>query len=199
MAASRRTPTESIPGDIHLLCGPPRSGKTTALQEIVAAARAANLDLAGFTARGSFRDGVRSGFDLQFLDGSGSMPLCRATAAPRGPARVDLDAAGGPRVGHFCFETAALAAGDHALTRAVHADRVIVDEVGWLELAGGGWDRGVKQLVARGRGTILLVVRDELVLPVRARYAIEHAIEHRADGITELLARFGTTGAPHEP
>ncbi len=162
---------------VALLSGPPRGGKTGRAVEIARRARAAGRRVAGFVAHGSFRDGVRSGFDLELLDEGRRVPLSRATAVPPGPVEVERSADGSERVGRFLLSAAGLEAGRRALADVAGADLVIVDEVGWLELEGGGCDRALAALLEEEPAAlIVLVVRQELVERVRARYGLGDAV-----------------------
>ncbi len=167
---------------IHILQGPPRSGKTTALRRLLARSRARQLRVGGFLALGRWTDGRRAGFDLEPCAGGAVVPLCRAETPPDGPAEVALDEPRGPRVGRFRFTRAGLRAGRRALEAAAAdpPDLAVVDEIGFLELEGGGWDPWLRPLLAAGV-PLLLVVRDELVERVCEAYGIDDPIRHRPD------------------
>jgi len=160
----------------------------------VASAREAGLGVGGFLARGIEADGRKVGFDLDILDTEDRVPLCRAMDAPLGPAKVALAYAGGPRVGHFLFQRGGLRAGGEALQRVLRTPPriAVIDEVGFLELAGGGWDPWLAELVTRPPCSILMIVRDELEAAVRERYGLTTARRRRAGetmNLHDLLER----------
>jgi len=165
---------------VHILHGAPRSGKTTALRALVRRARERGRSVGGFLALGRWRDGRREGFDLAPADGGAAVPLCRAEAPPDGPAIVELHGEGGPRVGKFHFLEEGLRAGREALERAAQAppEVAVVDELGFLELAGGGWDPWVRPLLAAAPAVVVLVVRDELVDDVCRHYGLDAVVRH---------------------
>lgn len=172
-----QSPNESSRTRVTLLCGPPGSGKTTTARNVVSAARRAGIGVGGFLARGIMVGERKVGFDLDLLDLDTRVPLCRAMDVPLGPAKVDLEFEGGPRVGHFLFLEQGLEAGGAALRRAMRSPPhvVVVDEVGFLELAGGGWDPWLAQLLPKPPCPVLAIVRDELEAAVRDRYGIGEA------------------------
>jgi len=159
--------------EVVLLCGPPRSGKTTAAARLVEEVRRAGGIVGGFLARGLWDDEMRSGFDLEILDRDERVPLCRTVGRSMGPAKVDLSRPDGQRVGHFRFDPAGMAAGERALRRAMATPPtlVVVDEIGFLELEGGGWHPLLVQMLPAA-APLLLVVRDELETPIRQRYGL---------------------------
>jgi len=140
--------------------GPKHSGKTTAAEALAESARAAGFSVAGLTAPSVHQAGRLIGFDVVDLRTSARAPLARRGAK------------GLPRVGDYGFLAEGLAAGERALgAAALSADLVIVDEFGPLELRGEGWRARTDSLVARAKGLIVLVVREELVDAVRRLYA----------------------------
>lgn len=163
---------------VHILRGPPQSGKTTALAELVEAAHRQRWRVGGFLARGQWHGGWRTGFVLEPVDGRPPVPLSHV---------VDQDDVGGvdlvdpirPRVRRFRFEAAGLEAGERALQRAQDAQLVVLDEVGYLELEGGGWDPPLRPLLDRRDGILVLVVRDKLVDRVVLQYGLTEARQHR--------------------
>ena len=161
-----------------LWTGPKHSGKSAAAAEL--ARRAAAV---GFAVAGILAPSVPGGYDLLDLRSAARTPL----------ARRGRD--GDQRAGRFAFCAAGLDAGAGALDAAVDADLVIVDEFGPLELAGGGWRAAVDGLIRSARGTILLVVREELAATVGELWSdgdiatIDALAPEAADRVLDLLQR----------
>lgn len=83
-------------------------------------------------------------------------------------------ATGEVKVGNFSFTMEGVELGRRALERALaeDVDLLIVDEVGPLELKGGGWAPLLDRLHTRTRGITIWVVRPELVAEVQRRYPL---------------------------
>ena len=162
---------------VVILAGPLRSGKTTALSRW-----AGDLDAAGFLTP----EGAR-GRRIVRLDEEADLPFEAGPA--QGPAQV---------VGRFRILDSAFEAGARWLREGLRrkASWLILDEIGPLEMAGGGFHaifREVLETLARdGESTRLLVVmRDSVADEAAARYGLEFAPRigkerldalHRKDG-----------------
>jgi nucleoside-triphosphatase THEP1 len=171
---------------VFIISGGHGSGKSELVMELARLLRAAGKKPGGICAEGLWHNGVRSGFDLVNLSDASSRPLCR-----REPG-------GTVRAGEFRFFEAGLAAGHAALSAGAlaGADAVFVDEVGFLELEGGGWAAPLKELSC-GSVPLVLVVRDYLVERVAACFGLRSPVIWKAGGINapaalgELLAGTG--------
>ncbi len=100
---------------------------------------------------------------------------------------IALEAAGDEpsvAVGRFRFSAAALRWGNARLIAAAAdvSGTVLIDEVGPLELAGGGLRDGVDAMLARSGGETLLVVRETLVEDARRTLGLRQA---RLIGVAE--------------
>ncbi len=103
-----------------LVVGPPGSGKTTMAERVVARLRAAGTAVSGFTTAELREHGRRVGFRV---------------AAIAGPEAVlaHVDLPGPPRVGKYGVDLAAFER--VALPAMAHAEAVVIDELGKMELA----------------------------------------------------------------
>ena len=162
VANSFYAPHEASHQGIVILTGETGSGKTARAGEVVDALRRRGLRVGGILARGILAGGRRSGFDLVDLSTGRTVPLCRE-GRDGGP--------GEQRWARFEFTRAGLQFGREALTvNTQGADVIVVDEVGPLELAGGGWAAALDALVNRFDGPMLLVARLALVDAVKTRW-----------------------------
>lgn len=148
-------------GAVVLISGPTGAGKTTLATAVVAQLRGRGVRVAGILAPGLLDDGRRTGFDILDLATGEQAPLAREQQ-PGAATHV--------RWSRFAFTAEGLSLGARALGEgAVAADVVVVDEVGPLELAGGGWAASLDALAARP-AALLLIVRDAIVADVTARW-----------------------------
>ncbi len=147
-----------------LWTGPKHSGKSSAARRLVDAAAADGIAVAGILAPALYRNELLVGFDLVDIVTNSRQSLARRTGQPAAD------------VGPFAFRPEAIRDGHLALHPDVAnaADLVVVDEYGPFELRCGGWRRSVDQLLRVLRGTLLLVVRNELAGQVAQLYAPWH-------------------------
>lgn len=79
-------------------------------------------------------------------------------------------------IGRFRFRGAAFEwANARLIAAAAGAGTIVIDEVGPLELGGGGLRSGVTAALARTDGRTILVVREALVGDVRRAFDLPHA------------------------
>lgn len=69
----------------------------------------------------------------------------------------------GPRVGKYFFDPEGLKFGIKALHRGISCDILFVDEVGYLELRGGGFASILEQIATSKMKDSVLVIRKELL------------------------------------
>ncbi|MFA6433846.1 MAG: nucleoside-triphosphatase [Elusimicrobiales bacterium] len=160
---------------VFIITGAHGAGKSGLVLELALALRAAGKKPGGICAAGLWTDGLRTGFDLIDLASDARVPLCR-----RGLAGAAATA------GEFGFYPEGLAAGASALSpeKLSEADAVFVDEIGFLELAGGGWAAPLERCLKDLRRPLVLVSRDYLLDKVRARWGLDNAVIWRAGRIS---------------
>ena len=169
---------------VFIITGGHGSGKSELVMELARLLRAAGKKPGGICAAGLWENGLRSGFDLIDLAADKRVPLCR-----RGVSGAAVTA------GEFGFYSEGLSAGTAALSpeSCAAADVVFVDEIGFLELDGGGWFAALQKLISDAKCPLVLVARDYLLDKVRARWDLDHAAVWRAgktspeDAVKELL------------
>jgi iron complex transport system ATP-binding protein len=142
---------------ITILTGPVGSGKTTFLERALPSLRERHPNLDGYLSLRIFAGGATTGYDLRDLRSAARIPFLRR--------RGEAD---GFRVGPYVLLPQGLAAAEEIIRRGGPADLLIVDEVGPLELAGGGvWPALSGEFAGRDRPA-LVVVRETLVDDIRA-------------------------------
>lgn len=148
---------------VFIITGGHGSGKSTLAAALAGLLRVGEKKPAGILAEGYWEQGKRSGFDLLDLSSGGRTRLCRR------------ESGGEIRAGEFRFFTAGLAAGRYALSpkKTTSSAAVFVDEIGFLELEGGGWAPQLAALLGDGGPPAVLVVRDYLLEKVLARWRIK--------------------------
>ncbi len=155
---------------VFIITGAHGSGKSTLAAAAAALLKERGLRPAGIIAEGLWSAGERAGFDLVDLSSGSKTPLCRL--APGGEVRA----------GKFRFSDEGLAAGARALSAesAAGAAAVFLDEVGFLELEGGGWAPQLAALLSAAGPPAVLVVRDYLLEKILARWRIRPSAVWRA-------------------
>ena len=145
---------------IYLLTGPVGCGKTTFLERSLPSLRERNPNLDGYLSLRVLAGGETAGYDLEDLRSAARIPFLRRCGE-----------ADGFRVGSYVLLPQGLAEAERIIRRGGPADLLIVDEVGPLELAGGGVWPALSGEFAGCDRPALVVVRETLVEDVRAALA----------------------------
>jgi nucleoside-triphosphatase THEP1 len=149
---------------LTLLCAISGMGKTTFLCDQVARLTARGRSVGGVVSPAVFEQGRRVGYDLLDLRSGTRRLLARAVGRDSATATV----------GAYRFNDDAIAAGNAAIIAAVQAglDLVAVDEVGPLELRGGGWTAALEFALQNCRPDqqLILTVRPTLADRLPARF-----------------------------
>ena len=136
---------------IRALTGPVHSGKTSFLLGEIRARSGQGLRVNGILSLAVFEDGVRLGYDALDLRSGERFPLLRAPAQE-----------GWIKVGPFGMMPEGFRRAEAAVSHVGEADLTVIDELGPLELGGGGFWPCLKRLRARERVT-LVVIRETLL------------------------------------
>jgi len=121
-----------------------------AMANLVSAWRQSGKDVRGILAHRVMEGGRVIGYDLEVIGEEAHSVLARKKG-------IGLE-----KAGPFTFSDEGLARGRQALRNAVSAEIVLVDEIGPLELRGGGWAGEIEELLRESKALVILVVREEL-------------------------------------
>ena len=163
---------------VLVLSGPVHGGKTTYLERRIPLWTARGLPCNGFLS--PIVPGARdvAGYDLAEIATGRRWPYLRTD----GPADAE-------RIGPFVFVPETLERARAIIRTADRSELLIVDEVGPLELAGGGLWSALGEALPRRVGTTLLVAREGILADLAARLApLEPVAVDIRDA--ELSARF---------
>jgi len=166
---------------IILMTGERGSGKTTLLMETARILRRQGVAIAGILSPGTWANGVREGFEVLDVASGERHPLARRSD---GPAVV--------RRGSYAFDESGFAFGRRAFHRLEECGRCVlfIDEIGPIELDGGGWAGQLDLIRQRPDAVSVWVVRPSLIDAVSRRWNINGAPVFNASEISaEELAR----------
>ncbi len=137
---------------IIILSGPIHGGKTTLLQRLAFNWRDRGLPVRGFLSLSLWEARGRRGYDLLDLRDGGRLPFLRT----RGHTTWE-------RVGPFYVIPETLERARAIILGTVPRELLIVDEVGPLELGGGGLWTALEQALAEPSPRTILVIREGLL------------------------------------
>jgi len=142
---------------IFVLSGPVHGGKTAFLERSLARWTARGLACGGFLSVAAADGKGERGYDLLELRTGRRHPFLRREGGP------DAE-----RTGPFFFVPETLGLARTIIREAGPGELLIVDEVGPLELRGGGLWPALRQTIGRPGRNVLLVVREEILKDVVA-------------------------------
>ena len=155
------------PSDQHhqilIISGPVHGGKTTFVNGLAAVLKDHGTDLDGFICKGRFTGGERSAFTLVDLDDGSEIAFATIIKMP-----------GWERFRRFYINPEALVKGEQIIRRAIRkgVKVLVVDEVGPLELEGGGWS-GILEVLAGERSLMQIwVARQQIVESLKQKWNI---------------------------
>jgi nucleoside-triphosphatase THEP1 len=149
---------------LTLLCAASGLGKTTFLCDQIARLAAQGRSVGGVASPAVFEQGRRIGYDLLDLR-NGARPVLARAVGPDSAAAT---------VGVYRFDSDAIAAGNAAIIAAVQGglDIIAIDEVGPLEMRGGGWTPALEFALTACRPgqQLIITVRPTLADKLPARF-----------------------------
>jgi nucleoside-triphosphatase THEP1 len=137
---------------IIILSGPVRGGKTTLIQKSLSRWASRGLGFGGFLSIAAPDGSGAVEYDLLDLKDGRRLPLLRRTGEPEWE-----------RIGPFSFVPRTLEVARSLIRTAEPTEVLIVDEVGPLELAGGGFWPALREVVFKPGMRTLLVAREEIL------------------------------------
>jgi len=159
-----------------LLVGGIGSGKTSTGLRLLSLLRQSGIAVGGFLAPRVMGEDETVGYSLIDLATNATHPF-----ASLEPSEVPI--------GRFFVSEKGLATADHVVTKALDAASVVfVDEVGRLELGGGGHAPAVRRLLA-SKAVPVLLVRDALVGEVTRTFGLVDPVSfHARDALDASVA-----------
>ncbi len=145
-------------GVILILTGSVQSGKTRFLSGVVSDLDRARTVVSGYISPAVYESGRLIGYDLSILGREKPLPFLRK----HGPPRRE-------RIGPYSFLPEALREARRTIRESRPGDLLVVDEVGPLELAGGGVWAPLQEVLASPARRCLLVVRAACLETLRER------------------------------
>ncbi len=148
---------------VIIVSGAAYCGKTSLLAAVLPQLVRQGWKVAGILAEGHWRDNRHSGFTLIDLTDGRRTPLADSV--------VD----GGSQAFPYIFNPQGLLAGRKALTSTdcLAADLVVIDEIGSLEVNGGGWAGCLPSLLRPSGPPLHWVVQSRWLEPVCTKWEIE--------------------------
>jgi len=145
---------------IFILTGEVGSGKTSFLRGLVDGLRASGISLDGFLCPRVMTGGETEGYDLLEIREEGCRPFLRRT----GPKDAQ-------KIGPYFMLPDGLARANEIIRRSRAGELLIVDEIGPLEVDGGGLWPAAAEVLLDDRRRSLVVIRESLLPEFRAVFA----------------------------
>ncbi len=148
-----------------ILTGKIQSGKSTLAMKLAIYLKQKGKRVSGVIAKGLWKNNLRHGFDLLDLFTNSQTPLARRKEI------ADIQG-----VTRFKFFDSGLEFGARALDykKCHNSEIIFVDEIGKLELAGGGWASLLKPLLSIKTAVHIWIVRENLIDDVCKSWKLDH-------------------------
>ncbi len=165
---------QNLKPSVLLIVGEKHQGKTTFALALAQELKSTGKPTAGFCAPGEFENNRRSAFSILDLQSETQRPLCsihRSTGDSVGPFRFDPE---GQNFGQQLLDPGNLP----------EAAYVFIDEVGPLEMSGGGWAPAIDRLMDQPGLRLIMVVRSGLVQQVTEKWNLSNVMIFDIDKIS---------------
>ena len=144
--------------NIRIVTGSINSGKTTMVKKLLEEYRISGKTVAGVVTEADFVNNIKSVYNVVDIS-SGERKLLASTK----PISTKL------KFGRFFFLEEGFCFADTVIRKGIINDILVIDEIGPLELSGQGFFKVVLWLLENYNGTLLLVVRENLLEQVKTR------------------------------
>jgi len=152
---------------ITVFTGPVDSGKTSRVKLEVKNALSMGKSVGGVFSEARMSGGIKTGYTAVDIRTGRRFQLV---------SREKLDSDIG--TGSFYFSRAAFREISDRILSSISCDILVLDEIGPLELSGGGYAGVVESLRAAFEGELFLVVRDYLLDQLLSRFGLEEWVDH---------------------
>lgn len=140
-----------------LISGPIDSGKTTYLHRLIAHYEREGASIGGITAEARYAGGRKCGYDIRDIASGQQTALVRSSTGSAYPGGEAVQ-----RVGRFVVLNLGLEFSKDALEAGLGCEVLCLDEIGPLEMRGGGHMPVLERILGRYRGVLILVARESV-------------------------------------
>ncbi len=187
-ALTLRRPTLPPVPQMVVITGAQDSGKTTALEQVVSRLHETDRHLVGFLQLSVREDGRKVGFRLRDIASAREVQFADRVGHERGEHGTG-----------FRFHAEGFQLGHRALRGARSGGVVIVDELGPVELRGGGHMPALRRALSKSPAAVVVTVRRHLIPVLLAQLTTTTAtiidLEGSEDPVTAVLGAI-TEGPP---
>ena len=160
-------------GGIFIITGKAAAGKTTYVRNLIGFLRKNNIKTYGIISEKVITGTVTTGYDLVNIQ----------TGEKRAFLRLDEEC-GTNKIGKYTICEEGFTMGTKILGSVNNKGLVIIDEVGLLEVDGGGWAESINKLTNSAGNNVLLVVRDVFADAVINKFDMAEAVIFRIKQIS---------------
>lgn len=148
---------------VFILSGPIGQGKTSIAMQLAEKLKSESKSAGGIVSPKVMEGGNIVGYDVLNISNGSRKPFLRINTVNELPA-----------IGRFSILPGGLQFGNETLMESAVSNPglIIIDEVGKLELSGAGWAPSIEKILSSKGNTVVMVVRDEFVEEVVAKWNI---------------------------
>lgn len=162
-----------------IISGPIDSGKTTYLHRLIAHYEREGASIGGVTAEARYAGGRKCGYDIRDIASGQQTALVRSSPGSTYPGGEAVQA-----VGRFVLLNSGIEFSKDALEAGLACEVLCLDEIGPLEMRGGGHMPILQRILGRYRGLLILVARESVAEELaNLAQATGWEVEKRISGI----------------
>ena len=148
---------------IYIIAGDQREGKTSFLKQVIENLRAKRVNVEGIIAEGIDMDGKRTGFKLINISNNKDVILCGINEKPEWE-----------KTGKYYFNPGGLEFGREVLNKLSADSVLVIDEIGPLEMSGGGWAESIQKILVNYDNSMIWVVRRSLTEKIIQKFDLKN-------------------------